>query len=73
MIPGPGRHLVKELPTMNNPSWCDYHKGYQASKLVQIEERNSGPSFGFYACAPCRSVRGLTPVAEVEEPAQATK
>jgi hypothetical protein len=52
--------------------WCDVHQGYQASKLVQIEERGSGPSFGVYACAPCRSVRGLTTVEE-QETAQATK
>jgi hypothetical protein len=58
---------------MNNSSFCDYHHGWQMSALVRIVERISGPSLGFYACAPCRSVKDLTPLAEVEKTAQAAK
>jgi hypothetical protein len=58
---------------MNNPSFCDYHRGWQASVLVKIEERQSAASAGFYACAPCRAVKGLTPLVELEETAQAAK
>jgi hypothetical protein len=58
---------------MNNSSFCDYHQGWQMSALVRIEERISGPSLGYYACAPCRFVKGLTPLTQVEETAQATK
>lgn len=58
---------------MNNPSFCDYHNGWQRSVLVHIEERQSGASPGFYACAPCRSLKGLKPLAKVEETAQAAR
>jgi hypothetical protein len=58
---------------MNNTNWCDYHKGWQTSVLVRIEQRQSGSTPGYYACAPCRTVRGLKPLVEVEDTAQAAK
>lgn len=58
---------------MNDPNWCDSHKGPQRSVLVAIQERASSCSFGFYACASCRSVKKLKPLYEESESAKAVK
>lgn len=34
-------------------------------RLVQIIEQVSGPGGGVFACAPCRTLHGLIPVADL--------
>jgi hypothetical protein len=75
-LPGPRTRAgtyAKELPTVNDPTWCDYHKGHQRSVLVSLQERPSSCSLGYYACAPCRTVKKLTPLVEESESAKAVK
>jgi hypothetical protein len=44
--------------------WCHWHEGPSGTALlVGAVEKNSGPPYGLYACAPCREQRGLTPLA----------
>ncbi|MEU3792013.1 hypothetical protein AB0F07_19735 [Streptomyces fructofermentans] len=44
--------------------WCHWHEGPSGTALlVGAHERNSGPPFALYACAPCREQRGLIPLA----------
>ncbi|MGY5069378.1 hypothetical protein [Streptomyces griseus] len=45
--------------------WCHWHKGPSGTAvLVHVIEQNSGPGAAFYACAPCREQRGLTPLSD---------
>ncbi|MFJ8766680.1 hypothetical protein [Streptomyces clavifer] len=42
--------------------WCHWHKGTSGTAvLIEMVERQSGPAYGLYACAPCREQRGLVP------------
>jgi hypothetical protein len=40
---------------------------------VALDERPSSCSLGYYACAPCRSVKKLKPLVEESESAKAVK
>jgi hypothetical protein len=46
-------------------AWCSWHDGFsETARLVQIIEQGSGFGAGLYACARCRKVHGLVPVAD---------
>jgi len=42
--------------------YCAWHKGPTGTAvLIEMVERQSGPPYGRYVCAPCREQRGLVP------------
>jgi len=47
-------------------AYCPWHKGYSdTARLVQLEDQGSAfGARGLFACAPCRQVHGLVPVAD---------
>lgn len=52
-------------PRTSTRNWCHWHEGpSETAVLVAAHERNSGPPFPLYACAPCREQRGLVPLAD---------
>lgn len=45
--------------------WCHWHNGVSDTlRLVQVVEQGSGIGGSLFACAPCRKVHGLTPLAD---------
>lgn len=43
--------------------WCHWHEGpSETAVLVDAVEKNSGPPYGLFACAPCREQRRLVPL-----------
>lgn len=54
-------------PTTPTTSWayCSWHKAYSdTARLVQIIEQGSAFGADLFACAPCREVHHLVPVAD---------
>jgi hypothetical protein len=52
-------------PTTTGWAYCSWHRAYSATAvLVRIIEQGSGPGVSMYACAPCRKVYRLTPIAD---------
>ncbi|MFR0354187.1 hypothetical protein [Streptomyces sediminimaris] len=47
-------------------AYCAWHKAYSdTTRLVQLEDAGSGFGVpGLFACAPCREVHGLVPLAD---------
>lgn len=46
-------------------AWCSWHRNYSSTaRLIQIHEAGTGPGGGLFACAPCREIYGLVPVAD---------
>lgn len=51
--------------TKESFAYCSWHKGYSdTTRLVKIIEQGSGPGAGLFACADCRKVNRLVPVAD---------
>ena len=45
--------------------WCTWHSDYaEGVELVRIIETGTGPGGMLYACPPCRTEHGLTPLVE---------
>lgn len=47
--------------------YCAWHKGHtEGVRLIDVHEQGSGPGTGrnLFACAPCREVHRLTPLAD---------
>lgn len=59
---------TQDAPARTIPSsyaWCSWHDGFSGTaRLVRIVEQGSGPGGGVFACARCRALHGLTPVAD---------
>lgn len=52
-------------PTTTTWAYCSWHKGVsKTARLVQIIEQGSGPGAGLFACAGCRTIYRLTPIAD---------
>lgn len=52
-------------PTTTTWAYCAWHKNFSnTALLVQIIEQSSGPGAGLYACAGCRTIYRLTPLAD---------
>ena len=51
--------------TRTSYAWCSWHQGISGTaRLVHTVERMSGPTIGLFACADCRTVYRLTPLAD---------
>lgn len=47
-------------------AYCSWHRGHSdTARLVQAEDQGSAfGARGLFACAPCREVHGLVPLAD---------
>lgn len=55
----------REISTPKSWAYCSWHRRYSSTaRLVRIIEAGSGPGHGLFACANCRKIYRLTPVAD---------
>lgn len=60
-----GTDIAVAQATPTSWAWCAWHRGMSnTARLVRIIEQSSGPGAGLFACASCREVNDLVPVAD---------
>lgn len=58
---------AEQEPTTGH-GWCSWHNGMSRTiRLIQVQEEGSGPGGSLFACAPCRKIHDLVPLADLPD------
>ena len=55
----------QDADTSGSYAWCSWHRSFtNTARLIQVIEQGSGPGGNLFACANCRDIYRLVPLAD---------